>query len=168
MQGREDVTSYMSNVKQRLEANGFRITDNVIYKDWEFTCVAKGRRCALEYGGLMEIFFVFAEFQALDSASLTEFSSACFKYTTKSRLIPLPYVPFDSFVCFSIALVNELDPATAQTIRDKEPPRHFGSTEMPVVYEIKNRMLFYFERTPLWGALFWDHWRQMIGNMLSP
>ena len=159
----------MSRVKQRLEADGFNIIDNVTYRSQTFKRVAKRTRFQLEYFGFAAIYLIFAEFFSLDRASLRNFSAKCLRYARKSRIIPfLPCIPFHSVICFPVAIVDSIDAATAEAVRNARPPQHFVDHEILVICDLTARRLYYSEKTPYWGTMFYDHFREIIRNTLSP
>lgn len=168
MHERHEVTEYLSTVTERLKADGFKITENITYRNQLFRCVAKRTRFQAEFFGFVEYFFIFAELPSLNRASLKEFSSKCFKYAKRYRSIPLPCGLFEGVNCFPVAIVDSVDSTTAEGIRSQDPPKHWASTEMLVVYDISAKQLHYSQRTPAWGSFYWDHFRKIIVTMLSP
>jgi len=168
MQEHYSVTNYLSTITQRLKADGFKITENVTYKDQAFRCVAKRTRWQLEYYGFAEFFFIFAEFPNIDRVSFKEFSAMAFNYSKKFRSIPLPRGLFEGVICFPLAIVDNVDQAVAETVRSEEPPKHWAAFEMPVICDLKSKRLYYLEKTPNWGSLYWDRFREIIVAMLSP
>jgi hypothetical protein len=168
MQEHDKVTDYLATVTERLKADGFRITENVIYKNQTFRCVAKRTRFQQEFFGFAEFFFIFSEFSTLDSGSLREFSKICYKYAWRSKIIPLPFVYFDYAFCFPVALVDELDAATEEAVHSENPPVLWAGYEVPVICNLRTNQLYYSETNPLLGRLLHDHFREMIRKMLSP
>jgi len=166
MQERKEVTDYLATVTQHLTADGFKITEHITYKNQTFRCVAKRTKFQLEFLGFVEFFFVFAEFSAIDKTSLKEFTSKCFRYAKRYRSVPSPL--FDRVICFPVALCNSTATDITESIHNNMPPKHWSAIEMPVIYNLKTQRLHYFEKTPLFGSLYWDYLRAMIVTMLSP
>lgn len=168
MQEHDKMTDYLSTVTQRLKADGFKITENVIYEDRVFKYVAKRKRSLVQYLSFETVLFIFVTFNSIDWWSLREFSEKCFRYAKKSKSTPFPLGLFESVLCFPVAIVEDIDAAIAEAIRNKEPPRHWRAQEMPVICALKSGHLHYFEGTPTLNALFWNYFREMIRKMLSP
>jgi len=168
MQEHYAVTNYMSTATQRLKADGFKITENVTYKNQTFRCVAKRTRWQLEYGGFAEFFFIFVEFSDISRNSLWEFSAEALDYAKKFRSIPLPRGLFESVICFPVAIVYNIDSAVAEAARSEAPPKHWAAHEMPVICDLKAKRLYYLEKTPYWGSLYWDRFREIVRTVLSP
>jgi len=163
-----ELTEYLQKVKQRMEADGFRITENVVYDGQAFRYVAERKRAAIEFLNLERIVFILAPLESVDRARLREFSRRCFRYGKKSSSTRLPLRLFERPFCVPVAVVGDVDPATAEAVRNEVPPRHLGAQEMPVVCALKPRRLCYFEGTPMYNGVFWDYWRRIIVAELSP
>jgi hypothetical protein len=168
MREHKELTDYLAIVTQRLIDDGFKISEHITYKNQIFICVAKRTRWQLEHYGFAEFFFIFARFQSFDIASLKNFSAKAFDYSKKFRSIPLPRGLFESVICFPTAIVDSIDSTAVEVLRSKDPPKHWAAIEMAVVYEHKSRKLYYLEKTPYWGSLYWDRFREIIVSMLSP
>jgi hypothetical protein len=168
MQERKEVTDYLSIVKQRLQADGFNIIEDITYRNQPLRCVAKRSRLQLEFHGYTEFFFIFAEFPTLEETALREFSSKCFRYAKRYRSNPLPCGLFENVNCFPVAICDTIDKHVVRAIRSDNPPMHMSATEFPVIYNLKTRQLYYFEKTPLWGGWYWGYFIVMATTMLSP
>jgi hypothetical protein len=165
---------YLSEVTKRLEAGGFAIEENITYKNQTFDYVARRTRYEVDKFGFAATFFLFARFSSLDISSLKAFSKKSFKYATKASGIPLaggiplPRGIFFIIVCFPVAIVDAIDTDVADTIRSKAPPKHWAAAEMPVVYDLASKTLYYCEVTPIWGQFYYNQFRQTINDMLAP
>ena len=60
-----------------------------------------------------------------------------------------------------------VDQATAIAITNETPPKHFGSFEFAVIYELGTRRLYYLGRTPMWGAAYINGFRNQAHRALS-
>ena len=162
-------TDYLSGVRQRLAADGFRCSDAVTYKSHTFRFVAKRTRFQLDWGGFATIFFVFAEFASVDEATIKEFARRAFDYARKSSGVPLlPRGLYGNLTCLPVAVVDRVDSCTAGAVCSDTPPKHWGAAEMPVVYDLSTTELHYFRKTPRWRALFWEREREIIRGLLGP
>jgi hypothetical protein len=171
--GSADV--YLSEITKRLKAEHFRIDKNITYRNQTFDYVAKRTRYEIDKSGFAATFFLFARFSSLDISSLRNFSKISFKYAVRAGGtiplaggIPLPRGLFLSIVCYPVAIVDTIDKDTVETLRSKAPPKHWVAGEMPVVYSLASKTLYYCEITPMWGALYYGQMRQTINNMLAP
>lgn len=160
---------YLAKVKERLEANGFKISENVNSDDHVFKLVALKRRFQIEHMGLAETFFIFTEHHSPDIHLLKESFRQCFKYARKSKISPLPYTPIlDIAVCFPVAIVDNMDSTILQHVRNTNPPWHFADYELDAVYDLNRSQIYYSEKTPHWAMMLWDYYRKQAREMLSP
>ncbi len=159
---------YLSSVTRRLKTEGFDCTEEVSFGNSDFKCVAKRTKFKLSKFGFSETFFIFGEFSSLDTNSLKNFSSKCFQYAKEARSIRLPCGFFESVWCFSVAIVDSIDAATAEAVRNAAPTKHFGAAEIPVIYDCNSNTLYYFEKTPMWGAAYYAGFRKLIQKLLAP
>ena len=160
--------AYLNRVTQRLKAEHFRIENNITYKNQTFECVARRTRFEIDKYGFVTTFFLFANFPSLNMDSLKDFSAKSFRYAERATVIPLPRGLFCGIFCFPVAIVDSIDIDTAEMLRSYAPPKHWSASEMPVVYSLASKILYYCEVTPMWGALYYDPMRLTINYMLAP
>jgi hypothetical protein len=162
------LTNWLHDAETRLSSKGFTISQDVSFDGTCFQMVAHRSRIELTKFGNCERFFVFANFDTLSEASLRQFAAKAFRYALAARHVPLPRGLFEAVYCFPVAIVAVLDPAIADSVRDKQPPKHWASAEIPAVYEHSTGKLYYFARTPLWGAAYYAGFRRQLRQFLEP
>jgi hypothetical protein len=159
--------AWMQTVLGRLHAQGFRVSPNKSFEGQSLGLIAHKSGFKLSAVGNAETFFIFAEFETLDRETMRYYSGLAFRcanaFKDESRLNGV----FECVWCFPVGIVESMDPATAYSIRNEDPPTHWGAAEMPVIYERSSNTLSYFEKTPLWGALYWSSFRKQINALLS-
>ena len=168
VQKHEATRDYCLKVVQRLWQLGFSVRANVQYRNQTFTHVAKRTAFEIEKFGFTRTFFILSEFDRLDVVTLRSYSKTCFKYALRRGRIPLPWGLCHNTFCYSVALAYGVDSAVAHAVRNVAPPRHWRAAEILVIYDLATKQLYYLEKTPLWGALYWDHFRNNIVEVLSP
>jgi hypothetical protein len=161
------MNRWLSRACKRLEANGFVILEDVAFEGQTFAVAARRSRFDLSKFGYSEEFFVFGEFDRLSAKAFRAFSADAFRYAKRHRVNPLPCGLFESVWCFAIAMVEEVGDAALESVRQDEPPKHWGAAEVPVVYDRESGELFYFEGTPLWGAFYHAAHRSLIERLLG-
>jgi len=172
---RDTAGAYLSRVTQRLKDDGFALEENVTYKNQTFDRVAKRTRFEIDKFGFAATSYLFARFSSPDIGSLRSFSKISFQYALRAGgIIPiaggicLPRGLYVSVGCYPVAIVDDIDKDTAETIRSQAPPKHFMAFEMPVVYSMASGTLYYCEITPMWGSFYYDQRRMIINTMLAP
>jgi hypothetical protein len=161
------MSNWLTEARNRLVAAGFAILDDVPFNGRTFKTVARRSRFELTKFGFYETFFVFAEFSTLNTDVMRPFSADAFRCAKQHKKIPLPCGLFEGVCCFAIAVTQAVDEATQQSVRNEKPPKHWAAGEIPVVYDQVQGKLYYFERTPLWGAAYYAGFRGQIEQFLG-
>jgi hypothetical protein len=162
------VQQYVQDVSNRLQEQGFRGQRDVVYADQTFAYVAHRVRWAWSKFGMEETFFVFKEFVDLDLPVLRHFSSKAFGHAMKSKTVPLPCGLYECVICYPVALVTGTAATAADAIRSEQPPKHWAAMEMPVIIDVNGHIPYYYEQTPMWGALYYAGFRKTIHEILVP
>lgn len=160
--------AYLLEVSHNLKEEGFRINYNVAYKNQHFEYVAKKTSLETNKSGFVTTAYLFSIFPSINRESLQEFSKIAFKYTTrKVGIFIWPRSLFYGIECFPVAIVNNIDTDVAHFIRNNVR-KHWAACEMPVIYSLESRELYYFELTPFFGKFYWEQMRATICYMLLP
>jgi len=106
-------------------------------------------------------------FSTFNTDVMRPFSADAFRCAKQHKKIPLPCGLFEGVCCFAIAVTQAVDEATQQSVRNEKPPEHWAAGEIPVVYDQVQGKLYYFERTPLWGAAYYAGFRGQIEQFLG-
>jgi hypothetical protein len=162
------LDEYLKMVTKKLEQRGYRISNNVEYKDQNYIRVAKRTSFELVKFGLVSTFFIFGRFNKPDIDTLWDFSNKSFKCANRMSGIHPPRSLFYGLIVFPMVIVDSIYERTAIFIRHKEPPKHGAATEKLVVFSLEAKTLYYCEGTFNWGSLYADWDRKIIKEMLSP
>ncbi|MEW6128906.1 MAG: hypothetical protein AB1757_17850 [Acidobacteriota bacterium] len=147
---------------QRLQADRFTfLPDNT------FKMVAHRSGFELSKFGNAETFFIFHEFDYTDANLIRRFSADAFNHAMKLKTNPLPCGFFESVWCFAVAISHNVDDMTAQILKTEDPPKHWSAGEMRVCYDAPRHGLYYFEKTPVWGAAYYAGFRNQIKKYLG-
>src|SRR4051812_23039128 len=147
---------------QKLSSDGFAISKNVTCNGRTFKAVASRTRFELTKFGFAETFFIFEEFDSITEHALRRFSTEAFALAKQSKSIPLPCGLCESVVCFPVATARKVADLVAHSIRTEAAPKHWAAAEVPVIVDVTNHRLFYFEKTPFWGAAYHSGFRKEI------
>lgn len=161
------TNDWLEKTLHNLSRDGFVISENVGHAGGTMRAVARRTRLELTKFGFSETFFVFREFESISTDSLRRFSSEAFKLARQSKTIPLPRGLFESVWCFAVAVANRVEDAVAVSVRNDAPTKHWAAAEIPVVFHQAERKLYYFEKTPLWGAAYYSGFRSQIQRYLG-
>ena len=159
--------SWMRQAAQKLAANAYQPMPPEKYQPQNFKYAMHRSRFEISKFGMAENFFVFAEIPNLTPEVLQQFSTASFKFAKANKSFPLPNGWFVATFCFSVAITMNLNPQLARHIRETAPVKHWGAFELPVIFDLANGGLYYFEKTPLWGAAYYNGFRKEIQMNLA-
>jgi hypothetical protein len=163
--GAEDA--WLLGVRRRLLSADFVVSDDLSFGGTTFKMVARRSRFELTKFGFSETFFVFAEFDSLNTLALRTFSSKAFHCAKEIRKIGLPCGLFEGVFCYAVAIARLVDYATVNALQNECPPKHWAAAEIPVVYDLIGKKPYKFEKTPIWGAAYYKGFRTMIEQFLS-
>lgn len=160
-------SSWLSQVAQKMSVNGFNPLPPEKYQPQNFKYAARRSRFEISKFGIAEYFFTFAEIPNLTPEILSQYSSAAFQFAKANKTSSLPDGLFTATFCFAVAITANVHPQFAQIIRESPPIKHWSAFEMAVVFDLANGVLYYFEKTPVWGAAYYAGFRREIQTNLS-
>ncbi len=73
----------------------------------------------------------------------------------------LPRGMQNAVVSFAV-LAGENITQDAMDYIKKAPKKHWAAFEMPVIADLKNEKIYYFEKTPMWGAIYYKYFRSYM------
>ena len=161
------VTPYLSNVAQRLTAEGFTCGSNIQHEGNTLNLVAKKSGIELSKFGNAETFFVMSYFPSLSVEQLRGFSAWAYNYAKSIKQFPLPCGFFEVVTCYPVMLVNDLSEQVATAIRSEPATKHFGSFEFPVIKHLPSGYVYYLDNSPMWGAAYFKGFRETTQRILS-
>ena len=161
------MEAFLSKARERLEKEGFGCQENVA--DGEpFLLVAHRSRVELaKFGSNVDTFFFFAHFPSLTNNELRAYSGRCFNHALHARGLRPPRGLFEAVFSYAVALVDQAADETTQAVRNDLPPKHWSAAEIPVIYDLGTKKLYYFEQTPFWGAFYYNGQRKTIRRRLA-
>ena len=126
-----------------------------------------------------EAFVIFAELEQISVDSLREFSTRCLKYAkAKTNFSTIGGAVYNfklpSNLCFAVALVDNLDENTIRNVQKINPLKYSVDSlwyEIPIVYELNKKQLFFYEKPSDWtdhftGEVAWKPIRKIIQEAL--
>ncbi|MEZ6102810.1 MAG: hypothetical protein R3E01_28035 [Pirellulaceae bacterium] len=160
-------SEWLQTKLQRLAVEGFVRLEQDGKAEVGIEAIARRTRFEISKFGFSETFFIFRRFDSLNAQALRDFSSNAFRLAKLSKTIPLPCGVFESVWCFAVAVADQVDGTAAESVRNVAPPMHWAAAEIPVIFNQADRRLYYFEKTPLWGAAYYSGFRSQIKRFLD-
>ncbi len=159
---------YLDHVKDRLRTAGFDWRDGSQMEGPGLLAAASKSGFELTKLGISEDFFVFGQFDNADINALRDFSARVFDYAVENKKSWLPRGLFSGVFVYAVAIVHSIDDEAARSIRQIMPPKHWSAAEIPVVLNLSNGELIFFEKTSAWGAAYYKGFRSKIKQFLTP
>lgn len=161
------MNGWLRSARNRLESAGFVILDDLSFDGRKIAFLARRSRFEWTKFGMSETFFTFAEFEHLTTQRLRNFSAVAYQCAIRHKTVPLPCGFFECVWSYAVAVAEDVDPDALTSVQRDTPPMHWASAEIPAVYDLGQRDLFYFEQTPLWGSAYWAGFRREIDELLG-
>ncbi len=158
---------WLQNVSQKLALSGFSPLSPEKYQPQGFKYAVRRSRFEISKFGMAESFFTFAEIPNLRQEILTQYSTTAFKFANSNKSFPLPNGLFVATFCYAVAITANIDVQLAQYVKATSPIKHWSAFEMPIVFDLTSGNLFYFEKTPMWGAAYYNGFRNEIQRNLT-
>jgi len=98
----------------------------------------------------------------IDLYDIDNYSSICTKYALKNYK-GLPRGIQNGVSSFNV-LVSENVTEEAIKFATSRPKKHFSLFEIPIIYDLANKKIYYYKNTPIWGSIYYNYFRQYIEN----
>lgn len=96
---------------------------------------------------------------------IMNYSNQCLSHALKNYK-GLPRGIQNGVVSFNV-LVSEHASPEAIAYAQKRPKKHFSAMEMPVIYDLSTNKIYYYEKTPMWGAIYYSYFREYIESSFN-
>ncbi|NEN88717.1 MAG: hypothetical protein F6K48_07215 [Okeania sp. SIO3H1] len=181
-----NLNTYLDGIQENLKNQGaLDIKNNVETKNGNFNAdlVVKLTNFELNFG-LFDMrgdtFFIITYFPSITVQTLTQYSTECLEYgkekVTSSITAQLFNFRIPTNICFSIAVVDNLDQENKTKIRQENPFDHNVDLlwyEVPVVYCLSEEQLYFYDQpSSFWekfkGEVAWKKLIKVIETTLIP
>ena len=112
--------------------------------------------------------YCFAKYsnEIYDTARFENFSKQCFEYAFKIRQ-GMPVGLGGSLIVYPCLIMDRISPELADFIQ-KYFNKHFAAFEFPCVLDIYSGNAYFYSKTPVWGALYYNGFRKEAREIFSP
>jgi hypothetical protein len=108
------------------------------------------------------MFVIIGICQRIDRETIENFSKESVNYVKKMY----PFTKWGGIAPQVYALlISQNIEESAKLFAQKRPKIHFNEFEIPLIYDCKEDKLYYYEKTPIWGALMYKNIRTNINNL---
>jgi hypothetical protein len=155
----KDQKTHLKGMYKKLSQDGFELTEDKIS---EFdTIVATKKQFELSwFATQLNIFVIMGVSNDISRDVIKDFSKISLDYAIKHNR-GLPRGLQAGVVSFAF-LVSSIIGEDAKRWVQQRPQKHFAAFEMPVIFDLKNDRLYYYDKTPIWGGLYYKFFRNII------
>ena len=150
-----DYDEYLSRVK----AN-FNSEKNVEINGWSTKMFYEEKFEIKWIATKLKIFSFLTCIPHITAQDISQYSSACVSHALNTYK-GLPRGFQNGVGSFNVIASEKID-AQAITFATSRPKKHFAAFEMPIIYNLSNNEIIYYEKTPMWGAIYYKFFRETI------
>jgi len=154
---------WLTHVSQRLIANWYQPMKPEVYQPLGFKFAVNRSGFEISKFGMVDRTFVFADIPELDVPKLQQYSKAAFEFAKNNKSVSLP----NGLFSFGVIITANADPTLVEALKASQPITHWSAFEMPVIFDLANGGLYYYETTPMWGAAYHSSFRREVQNNLG-
>ena len=108
----------------------------------------------------LKIFSFVAHAPHITAQDISLYSDACTTYALNAyKGLPRG---FQSGVTSFNVMVSEKVDAAAVAFAASRPKMRFAAFPMPIIYDLSTMKIFYYQETPMWGAIYYKYLREHI------
>jgi hypothetical protein len=107
----------------------------------------------------LQIFACVSSKDRITKGELQEYSKSCLDYA-KSNMHGMRGMQTGA-VSFAVLASESIDDDTKEWVQ-QIPPKHFALMEFPVIYDLKEDKLYYCEKTPFFGWIYFKFFRSFV------
>jgi len=150
---------YLKNVYEKLRRDEFELMNDRI--DEFSVAVATKKQSKLSWlATQMNIFVIMSISKYASKDEIENFSKLSLDYTIKKKR-GLPRGLQANVVSFALLASSNISEDAKEWIQQK-PKKHFAAFEVPIIFDTRSNRLYYCDKTPLWGAIYYKFFRKFI------
>lgn len=150
---------YLKNVYEKLRRDNFELMNDRI--DEFSVVVATKKQFKLSWAATqLNIFVIMGVSEHISKDVIENFSKISLDYTIKKKK-GLPRGLQAGVASFALLVSSNIDEDAKRWVQQK-PKKHFAAFEVPVIFDEKSNKLYYCDKTPLWGRIYYKFFRKFI------
>ena len=104
----------------------------------------------------LHIFSIVGSVDKISKQDIDKYSEACLKYGKRNMKGTRGMQ--QGAVSFAVLASKNVEKEAKEWVQ-QIPPKHFALMEFPVIYDLKEDKLYYCEKTPTWGSIYFKFFR---------
>ncbi len=154
-----DQNIYFEIVHEKLRQDKFVLRNDKI-DGLNVVVATKQEFQLLWFGTQMNIFVIMGYADNISREVIESFSRHAIDYAIKNNHgLPLGFL--SCVTSFALLVSSGIDEDAKQFVQGSYK-KHFAAFEMPVLFNVKSKELFYYRDTPFWGSIYYKFFRDFI------
>jgi len=154
-----DQNTYFEFVHEKLRQDKFVLRNDKL-DGLNVVVATKQEFQLLWFGTQMNIFVIMGYADNISREVIESFSRHAIDYAIKNNHgLPLGFL--SCVTSFALLVSSGIDEDAKQFVQGSYK-KHFAAFEMPVLFNLKSKELFYYKDTPLWGSIYYKFFRDFI------
>ncbi len=154
-----DQNTYFEIVHEKLRRDKFVLKNDKI-DGLNVVVATKQEFQLLWFGTQMNIFVIMGYADNISREVIESFSRHAIDYAIKNNHgLPLGFL--SCVTSFALLVSSGIDEDAKQFVQGSYK-KHFAAFEMPVLFNVKSKELFYYRDTPFWGSIYYKFFRDFI------
>jgi len=154
-----DQNTYFEIVHEKLRQDKFVLRNDKL-DGLNVVVATKQEFQLLWFGTQMNIFVIMGVSDRVSREVIENFSKHAIDYAIKNNHgLPLGFL--SCVTSFALLVSSSIDEDAKQFVQGSYK-KHFAAFEMPVLFNVKSKELFYYRDTPFWGSIYYKFFRDFI------
>ncbi|MBW2982518.1 hypothetical protein KY343_06570 [Candidatus Woesearchaeota archaeon] len=153
------TNTYLSKVYSKLKKDGFELKKDKI-NSFDVTVAMKKEFKLSWLATQMNFFIIIGVSKNVKKETIENFSKNCMDYAIKNNK-GLPRGIQAGVVSFALLISSKVD-ETAKKFTQARPKKHFAAFEMPIIFDLKENKIYYYDKNPIWGFIYYKTFRNFI------
>ena len=162
-----EAQQVLASIAQNLANAGFKVSRDVMLSDGSTADLAASRN-RFSWKGLV-ILSQHVVVRSVESASqhhMAGLLESSFRFGKKANRLPLVRGLQLGYMILPVIVTDTADRSLVESVT-KPPRKRWALFELPVVLELANRRVVFFQGTPLWGAFFFSDARDIVSSFTT-
>jgi len=159
-----DQNTYLKTVYEKLRQDGFELTKDKI-NEFDVVVATKKQFKLSWFATQMNIFAIMGVANNVSKSVIGNFSKISLDYAIKKKK-GLPRGLQAGVVSFALLVSLNVNEDAKQWVQQR-PKKHFAAFEMPVIFDLRINELYYYDKTPIFGAIYYKSFRSFIEKYLK-
>jgi hypothetical protein len=156
---KNEINTYLKMVSNNFKNEGFLVVDDQI--EGYDVVVAKITKYKWEWiESLLNIFSIIGASKNISLEDIVKFSKMSRDYA-QEQYKGLSEEAQTGVVSFALLASFNIDEEAIEWVQNR-PDKYFPAFEMPVISDLKNNELYFYENVPHWGGLYYRFLREFV------